>query len=623
MSNNQGMTWRCLMQRALLTSAVAAAVTLTGLTACQSPVQPDAFEKNWGNYADSVLARGLADGSLNNLPVSSSGPTENQGVQELKSGQDSGDAGAIVPAGGAVPATNPAITGATTQTALNSANFGQSEPTIKLSLQEVIARALKHSLAIKVEAYNPGIKEAQITEALAAFDPVAFANSQYNNQDQPSNLLTTTTNGVTWQNTAGVRDLLPTGGTASATVGDTYRDLQNKFVLFPNSSHQTLANLTLTQPLLRGFGSAVTRANIYLAQRDHRIALTQFRRQVIKSISEVENAYHNLVLARATVDVQERLLANTQDTYSKIKARIPIDADRVSVKQAEAAVQARQAELVRATTNVRNASDQLKSLINDPELDLRGNLLIIPSDRPLDVPMAFNIGDQLDIALRQRTELQEARLQIQRADIVVNVARNDLLPKADVTISTQSNAYDTGFDRAFNGMFNEPAFIDYAVGGKLEIPLGNRQAEAAYGRRKKERRQAVTQMLLIAQQVILDVKTQLRDVLTSYQEIQARQTARVSAGEELNAIIQKEQVEKLTPDFLRLKLDSQQRLANAELLEVQALVNYNLALMKLETAKGTLLEYNRIAIDRPPEKDDNDWKFRLLGTTYGLENGKE
>ena len=72
-----------------------------------------------------------------------------------------------------------------------------------------------------------------------------------------------------------------------------------------------------------------------------------------------------------------------------------------------------------------------------------------------------------------------------------------------------------------------------------------------------------------------------------------------------------------------MKLDSQQRLANAELLEVQALVNYNLALMKLETAKGTLLEYNRIAIDRPPEKDDNDWKFRLLGTTYGLEDGKE
>ena len=169
---------------------------------------------------------------------------------------------------------------------------------------------------------------------------------------------------------------------------------------------------------------------------------------------------------------------------------------------------------------------------------------------------------------------------------------------------------------AFTQTVDPHQLIDYAAGLKFEIPMGNRQAESVYRRRQLERRQAVTQMLKIAQQVILDVKTQLREILTSYREIQAREAARISAGEELNAIIIQEAVQRLSPEFLQLKLDSQQRLANAELDELNALVNYNLAIMRLEQAKGTLLEYNRIAIDKPPEDAEAQGKIRFLGQTY-------
>lgn len=617
--SNRRMFLTCA-RRTLLASAILAVGTMGVLGGCQSPVHSDAADASW--HADAVLARAIADGSLATMPVN--GPTDNQGVRELRNGATGADA-AVVPAGNpaaTLPTENAAVRAAATQAMSDEpATMGQQETVVRLSLEDALARAMGHSLAIKVEAYNPGIKEAQVTEALAAFDPVFFGQSQFTNQDQPAQLAAST-NGVNWNNAIGVRQLLPSGGTAQIGAGETYRNFYSDTLVYPNPSNQANVNLALSQPLLRGFGSAITNANIYLAQRDQRIALTQFRRQVIQTVADVEEAYHNLVLARAAVDIQQRLLTNTQDTYNKIYARIDIDADRVAIKQAEAAVESRRAELIRAVASVRTASDRLKAAINDPELDLAGGAMIVPTDRPIDAPVAYNVAEQIDTALRQRTEMQEARLQIERADIIVDVAKNDLLPRLDVTLSTQSNGFDGVLGNAFTQTLNSPKMIDYAGGLKFEIPIGNRAAEATWRRRLLERKQALTQMLRIAQQVILDVKVQLRDVLTSYREIQARQAARLSAGEELSAITIQEQVQKLTPEFLRLKLDSQQRLANAELQELQSLVNYNLAMMRLEQAKGTLLEYNRISISRAPETDERNGKIRFMGQTYEVKKFK-
>ena len=401
----------------------------------------------------------------------------------------------------------------------------------------------------------------------------------------------------------------------------TYHDIPNSDGLVP-FSHSYAANigLSVTQPLLKGFGTDVNEANIYLAQRDHRISLATFRRQVITTVESVEEAYDNLLLAKANVYVQERLLQATLDTQKRIKARADVDADKIQISQVEAAVQSRSADLIRARAQHRNTSDQLKTAINDPEIDIRQNLLINPTDKPISEPIAFNLGEQIDIALRQRTELQEARLQIERADIVLKVAKNALLPKADLTLSVQSSGLDDSFDSAWGGTINAAKFLDYGAGLKVEIPFGNREAEAGKRQTELQREQVIVQMVRVAQQIVLDVKLQLRDVLSSYQEIQARSRSRVSAADQLHAFIQKEEIVNLTPEFLNLKLQAQSQLAQAELAEIQSVIQYNLAIAKLEQSKGTLLEYNRISLDKAPPVSNKDdlGKIRFLGHTYDV-----
>ena len=338
--NGPGGKSRNLPLRQLVCGVILAAGAMGVLESCQSPMQSDVYDKNWGRYADSLLTRAVVDGTL--ASMTPTGLTENHGVRELVS--VAADDAAVVPAGTA-PMDQPLPPAATRAclsedaiseegAATQPTSLGEEQNIIRLSLEDALARTLEHSLAIKVEAYNPGIKEAQITEALAVpLDPVLFGDSQYNYQDEPLLLTSSQLNGANWANSVGIKQLLPSGGTAQIGTGFTYRDFQNKNLVTPNSSYAPNINVAISQPLLRGFGSNVTLANTYLGAgaATGRIALTQFRRQVIQSVADVEEAYLNLVLARSAADIQSRLLANTEDTFHKILARQPVDADRVQI----------------------------------------------------------------------------------------------------------------------------------------------------------------------------------------------------------------------------------------------------------------------------------------------------
>ena len=58
--------------------------------------------------------------------------------------------------------------------------------------------------------------------------------------------------------------------------------------------------------------------------------------------------------------------------------------------------------------------------------------------------------------------------------------------------------------------------------------------------------------------------------------------------------------EPLTPEFVQLQLDAQERLARAAADEAAAVAAYNTAIAQLEQAKGTLLRYNNVVMAEEP-----------------------
>ncbi|HEY7086705.1 MAG TPA: TolC family protein, partial [Tepidisphaeraceae bacterium] len=205
--------------------------------------------------------------------------------------------------------------------------------------------------------------------------------------------------------------------------------------------------------------------------------------------------------------------------------------------------------------------------------------------------------DQIDTAMENRLELGQQQYRIDSADVALRVARNNELPQLNLvgTVGIQ------GLDGAFHNTVEDQVHNDnmnYSVGLQYEFPLGNRAARAITQRALLQRQQAVDQYRNLIEQTSLEVKTALREVNTTYDEIVATRQARFAAADALLAIQQREEGgEALTPTFVQLKLDFQERLASAADAEVQAISNYNIAIAALEKAKGTLLRYNNVIME--------------------------
>ena len=156
------------------------------------------------------------------------------------------------------------------------------------------------------------------------------------------------------------------------------------------------------------------------------------------------------------------------------------------------------------------------------------------------------------------------------------------------------------------GNFKKSLFKELVISSKgviipilqLSIPIGNRAARAAYERARLQQQQAITSYRATIEQVTLDVSQALREVTTSWDELVQFRKGTYAQNDVLIALNQREEGgEALTPTFVQLKLDTQERLADARRQENTALAAYNIAIYKLEEAKGTLLRYNNVVMD--------------------------
>jgi outer membrane protein TolC len=273
---------------------------------------------------------------------------------------------------------------------------------------------------------------------------------------------------------------------------------------------------------------------------------------------------------------------------------------RVQLSQANASVEERRALLIGNKARVRDLSDRLKRLMNDPDLPVASATLILPGSPPVQEPVRFDLGDQVNTALEHRLELGQQQLRVDSARIAADVARNNLLPQLNIVGSISVNGLDETYGRALEDQADFDT-VGWAIGFQFEIPLGNRAARATNQRARLQQQQAITQYANLIEQVALDVRTAMRDVDTRWDQIIASRQSRFAQEDALLAIQQREDAgEQLTPTFVQLKLDQQERFAQAASQEAEAVSNYNNALAVLERSKGTLLRYNNILMEEGP-----------------------
>ncbi len=481
--------------------------------------------------------------------------------------------------------------------------------TVAMSLQEAVHLAIKNNLDVRQASMTPAINEARLTQAQAQFDAVFFTAFDFQKTDSPqppTNLGFSqfgTVQSDTRRLTTGIRKPLTTGGQISAQT-EIARTRREPSFFQTTTFYEANVSVTLNQPLLRNFGTDVNRAQIQLSENARRESVADLQRQLLVTAADVEQAYWDLVFARQQLLIRTRLLERTRDDRDQLKLRGGFDVNPVRLTEANSFVEIRRSDVIRARQQVRLASDQLKRLVNTPQIGLSSEELILPVEIPLERPVQFSLLDAVTTALQHRPEVRQALLQIQDATIRQRVADNQRLPQLDLAATIRVNGVTRTEDQEIDAAYNFMGlgdFIDYLLNLQFEVPIGNRGPEAFYREQQLARRAAVINYQNLAQQVVLDVKSSLRNLLTSYDLIGAARAARRAAADNLRAIEEQEKAGvALTPEFLLdLKLGTQQRLADSEIDEVQALTDYNVAIARFYQSMGTLLERNRIVFDDP------------------------
>jgi len=467
-----------------------------------------------------------------------------------------------------------------------------------LAIEEAISRALTNSPEIRVVSFDPSIAKEEVTKAAAEFDFTAFGRLNYEKEDNPVNSIFQAGQSNSRLLQSGIKQKGTTGAewSASYVLTRNWDDLVGRAL---PTRYEPILSFQIRQPLLRDAWEQVNLAGVNIAKLNHEISVTVFREKAEDISTQVISAYWILLQARRDLKIQERLLDRTLETLTKVQGRREIDATAVQIKQTEASLKAREAFLLQVKKRVVDVQDVLIRLLADPQVNLLGDLEIVPVTLPNLAAIRFGPLNVLELAMKKNPVIQQVRIGVAIADINIAVAKNQKMPRVDLVASARTQSLAKGESEAHDRLGNGD-FASYAVGLTLEYPLGNRQREAELRRRKLERSKAVSVLQNLADQVAAQAKERIRRVDTNHQEIQVQKDAVQAAKTHLQAVEDTESIrEKLTPEFLLVKLQAQEALAEAERAEIRAVADYNVSLAQLAQTMGTVLELHQVKTALP------------------------
>jgi outer membrane protein TolC len=336
------------------------------------------------------------------------------------------------------------------------------------------------------------------------------------------------------------------------------------------------------------------------ARQNEKIADIGLTELAVTVSSSAERAYWNLVLARASVAVQQRSLELSQELERNNQARVDVgQSPPLDLVSARAEVASRRESLIVAQTLVRQAEDQLRVVILDPKrpdywfVRLETGDLIPPIGPVPDVDAAVRN------ALAQRTDLARARQQIEIADTNEQLAKNGTLPDLRVTASYQTNALGgtellrdsflgpiTGQDAvAFGGVLGQLFTANYPtwqVGFTLNYPLGRSADQANYARTKLEKEQSAERVRSQEFKVVREVRQTAFQLDQNRQRIETTRLARELSEQRLDAEQKRFDVGMSTNFNV---IQAQRDLAVARNAELQSQLDYQQAWINFETVQ--------------------------------------
>jgi outer membrane protein len=381
-------------------------------------------------------------------------------------------------------------------------------------------------------------------------------------------------------------------------------------------------DLTITEPLLYGFGRAVNTRNIRVAKNNEKVTNLQFKQQVITTVSAVLNLYWDLVSFNEDLRARKDQLATAQQLFEDNKKQVAIGTlAPIEVTRAEAQVYASQQDLLISQTNLLQQETVLKNALsrNGVASPTLAEVHIVPLDK-ISVPQSDNlrpIDALVQEALGARVEIAQNQINIDSNKINLVGIKNSLKPTLNAFVGLTNNGL-TGSQNPLSiplipqdprlaadpfllggygnllGQIVRRNYPSYSAGFSLNIPLRNRAAQSDYVSSQLELRQNELAFQKSVNQVRVDVQNAVIGLQQARVRYDSAVKARILQQQTLDADRKKYT---LGASTVFQVVTDQQTLAAAESAETQALANYSHARIAFDQALGTTLGVNHISID--------------------------
>ncbi len=492
-------------------------------------------------------------------------------------------------------------------------------PVVRLTLDDAVKLALERNLDIAVQRLNPSTFDFTLANLQAAYRPTLTSQVSHLSLTNPSTQTisgaaagTGILSGTTTYNGGIAQNLKWGGGALQVTLNNNKQTTTSLTALF-NPAFNTNWSAQFTQPLLRNFRIDNARQQLAVTRLNQDISEIQLQASIINIVSNVRNAYWDLLfaiqsveVARRSVDLAERLVADNR-TRVEIGTMAPID---VVQAQSQAATQRQNLAVAEGTRRTNELA--LKRLIVAGTQDPNWNAELVPLDRPEFAPQPIDIPAAVRRALENRTDLQQARKNLQVNDTTLQFLRNQTLPQADLVAryglvgqgGTQFITSGTGVNRvvigeipggygdALSSLFGRN-YPTWNLQLNVSYPIGTSAADANVARARVQLNQVEAQLRQIELQIATDVTNAATNVQNNVERVQATQAAREFAQRTLEAEQSKFEVGMSTNYFV---VQAQRDLATAQNNELQAVLAYRRSLVELERLQQTSLGSANITI---------------------------
>ena len=464
-----------------------------------------------------------------------------------------------------------------------------------LTLRESIALAVRGNPTLAAAGVDVSIADANRLAAAGLDDFIVDASGTYNNSQNAilPDVLLQTVDSHDMRGEIALTKPLATGGRVGLHLVGGYSHQRSAIMIDPtmppiesvSKDYSESLQLKFEQPLLRGFGPAVARADQRRSgvQRDVASALRLGAAATL--LRDVVASYWELTFATQELNIRRAAAASAREQLLRVAANINVGKlPRSASSEVEVAIAIRDAAVLSAELTLFARAVDLARLAGIT-IDDTDHPMLQASDTPVPPPGLPTMSAAFDLALAHNPQLEALRGQGAAAAIDVEVTDNGLLPQLDVALF----GGPTGDAATASASYSQITQLKgYAEGASLvfQEPIERRAARGA--------RDAALQRLM-------KVRLNEQDILAQVRAAVAQGVAAVSSAERQGEVLARSiEVAQTDLDAEKARFEGgrstsfdvlrrQDALATVQLALLRARVDHLKALAGLQAATGEIL----------------------------------